>query len=57
MAAPANSLVEAIKRKYDPGDSDKVSVFKHMKEVAVSQKPGDCNVFFFVVVVVVVVVG
>ena len=37
------SLVEAIKRKYDPDDSDEVSAFKHVKEVAISQKPGDCD--------------
>lgn len=40
MAAIAKSLVEAIKQKYDPDCSDEVSTFKHLKEVAISQKPG-----------------
>ena len=37
----SGSLVEAIKQKYDPDCSDKGSTFKYVKEVAVSQKPGD----------------
>lgn len=41
MAVTFLSLVEAIKQKYDPDCSDKGSTFKYVKEVAVSQKPGD----------------